>query len=329
MMKLVIYPAVDAGRFLSISDAAQPMRVVNAADAAEALREMADADAFFGKLTPELLRAAGGKLKWVQSPTASLEHYVFPELIAHPLTLTNMRGLFSDVIADHVMGFVLCFARNFHTYIRQQLEERYEPLGVRDSQHINFALGAGMVSPMDRAHQHLSDLTMGIVGLGAIGNEVARRAEAFGMNTIAVDPVNPVAWPMEQLPALLEVSDYVVICAPHTPRTERMFNAAVLAQMRPTAYLINIGRGAIVDLNALADALDAGHIAGAGLDVFEVEPLPPGHRLWKMPNVIVTPHVASASPRIAERHLAVITDNARRFARGEALVNVVNKREWF
>ncbi|MBM3797117.1 MAG: D-2-hydroxyacid dehydrogenase [Acidobacteria bacterium] len=327
-MKLVIHPAVDAARFLAIADAARPMLVVNAADDAEALREIADANAFFGKLTPELLRAAG-KLVWVQSPTASLEHYVFPELIAHPLTLTNMRGLFSDVIADHVMGLVLCFARNFHIYIRQQLEERYEPVGVKDSPHNNFAIGAGTLSPMDRAHQHLGDQTMGIVGLGAIGSEVAQRAEAFGMNTIAVDPVNPAAWPMEQLPALLAASDYVTICAPHTPKTERLFNAAAFAQMRPNAVLVNIGRGAIVDLNALADALEAGQVAGAGLDVFEAEPLPAGHRLWKMPNVVITPHVAGASPRIAERHLAVITDNARRFARGDALVNVVNKREWF
>jgi phosphoglycerate dehydrogenase-like enzyme len=113
-MKFVIHPAVDEHRFAAIIAAAGEMQVVNAQDNIEALSAIADADAFFGKMTPELL-AAAKHLRWVQSPTASLEHYLFPALVEHPLTLTNMRGLFSDVIADHVMGYVLCFARNLHT----------------------------------------------------------------------------------------------------------------------------------------------------------------------------------------------------------------------
>jgi phosphoglycerate dehydrogenase-like enzyme len=109
----------------------------------------------------------------------------------------------------------------------------------------------------------------------------------------------------------------------------KLFRRAQLRQMKRTAYLINIGRGAIVDLADLTAALQAGEIAGAGLDVFEIEPLPPGHPLWAMPNVIVTPHVAGSSPRIAERHLGVLLDNVRRFARGEALANVVDKARWY
>src|SRR6516165_4019316 len=110
-MKMVLFPPVEPQRLAKIEQAAGAMMVVNAADEADAMRHVADADAFYGKLTPSLL-AAAGRLRWVQSPTASLEHYLFPELIAHPCLLTNMRGLFSDVIADQVLGYVLCFARN-------------------------------------------------------------------------------------------------------------------------------------------------------------------------------------------------------------------------
>ena len=327
-MKLVIYPPVEPERLAAIVTAAgDEMTVVNAADAATVGAAISDADAFFGKITPELL-AASGQLRWIQAPTASLEHYVFPELVDHPVILTNMRGLFSDVIADHVMTYVLCFARNFHTYIRQQMERRYEPV-AGEAIRVNLTGGAGVLTPIDLAHPHLGDQTMGIVGLGSIGTEIGRRARAFDLRTVAVDPVNPAAWPMDRLHELLAMSDYVVIAAPHTPETAGLFGAAQFAQMKPGSYLINIGRGAIVNLDALVEALRAGRIDGAGLDVFEVEPLPADHALWGFPNVIITPHVAGASPRIAERHLGVITENVRRFVAGEPLLNVAGKREWY
>src|SRR5213082_935878 len=118
-MKLLIHPPVEPARLEKIIAAADPMEVVNAGDEAEALAQVADADAFFGKITPALL-ARAGRLRWVQAPTASLEHYLFPDLVAHPCVLTNMRGLFSDVIADQVFGYLLCFARNLHLYVLQQ-----------------------------------------------------------------------------------------------------------------------------------------------------------------------------------------------------------------
>jgi phosphoglycerate dehydrogenase-like enzyme len=239
-----------------------------------------------------------------------------------------MRGLYSDVIADHVMGYVLCFARNLHTYIRRQAEHRYQPEGGGHSA-MQFAHGPGSVSGIDRAHLHVADQTMGIVGLGAIGSEIQKRAEAFGIRVHAVDPANPAAWPMDRLPELLANSTFVVIAAPHTPRTERMFRMALFEQMRPSSYVINIGRGAIVVLDDLVEALRRGLIAGAALDVYETEPLPAGHPLWEFPNVILTPHVAGNSPRIAERHLGVLLDNVRRFAAGDPLANAVNKAEWF
>ena len=333
-MKLVIHPPVDPERLAKVRAAAGDMTVVNAANDAEALRAIADADAFFGKLTPPLL-AAAGRLRWVQSPTASLEHYVFPELVAHPCVLTNMRGLFSDVIADQVFGYVLCFARNLHRYLRNQAAGRWEPVGG-EAERVTFATGPGHVTAIDRAHLHLADLTLGVVGLGSIGSEVARRGRAFGMRILAVDPVQATApegvaelWKPERLPDLLAQSDFVVIAAPHTPETAKLFRRPQLRQMKRGAYLINVGRGAIVDLADLTEALRAGEIAGAGLDVFEVEPLPAEHPLWRMENVILTPHVAGYSPRIAERHLGVLLENIRRFRRGEPLRNIADKARWY
>jgi phosphoglycerate dehydrogenase-like enzyme len=334
-MKLVIHPPVEPDRLDRITAAAGPMRVVNAADEADALRHMPDAAAFFGKITPPLLAAAPG-LRWVQAPTASLEHYLFPELAAHPCVLTNMRGLFSDVIADQVMGYVVCFARNLHVYVLQAAARRWAPVGG-EAARVAFAAGPGTVNAIDRAHRHLAGATLGIVGLGAIGREVARRAAAFGMRVVAVDP-QPLArppevealWPVEELPRLLGRSEYVVVAAPHTPHTAGMFRRPQFRQMRPDAYFINVGRGAIVALDELVAALEAGELAGAALDVFETEPLPPAHPLWRMPGrVILTPHVAGYSPKIAGRHLDLLLDNVGRFVRGEPLRNVVDKQTWY
>jgi phosphoglycerate dehydrogenase-like enzyme len=136
-------------------------------------------------------------------------------------------------------------------------------------------------------------------------------------------------WKPERLPQLLAESDFVVVAAPHTPQTVKLFRRPQFQQMKRTGYFINIGRGAIVDLADLTAALQAGEIAGAGLDVYEIEPLPADHPLWKLDNVILTPHVAGNSPRIAERHLAVLLDNIRRFVSGEPLENVVNKALWY
>src|SRR5210317_1602721 len=126
-MKLVIYPPVDATRLTKIEATAGDMSVVNATDEDAAIREIPHADAFFGRLTPPML-AASTKLRWVQSPTASLEHYIFPELVEHPCSLTNMRGLYHDVIADHVLAYILCFTRKLHIYLRQQMRAEWGPI---------------------------------------------------------------------------------------------------------------------------------------------------------------------------------------------------------
>lgn len=334
-MKLVVHPAIDEHRFSRLADAAAGRcEIVNVADPESAVREIADADGFFGKMTPDLL-AAARQLTWVQSPTASLEHYLFPELVEHPCRLSNMRGLFSDVIADHVMAYVLCFVRNLHVYLRRQAARSWSPVGGEE-ERTSFAMGPSHVTAMDAAHRSMADLVVGVVGTGSIGGEVCRRVRAAGAEVVGVDPITRTipgvvdeVWPTERLHDLLAIADFVVIAAPHTPATEGLFRAPEFEAMKRSAVLVNIGRGAIVSLDALVEALRAGTIAGAALDVFEVEPLPADHPLWDMENVILTPHVAAASPRVPERHIETLVENVRRFAHGETPLNLVDKRRWF
>lgn len=332
-MKLLLHPPVSPARLERIRAAADPMTVVQAANESEAVREIADADALFGYLTPDML-AAAKKLRWVQSPTASMEKFLFPELVASPVIVTNMRGIFSDVIADHVFAFILCFAKNLHVYLRQQMRGVWHALGRKEGELPGYA-GPGEVHPSDRAAITLADSTLAVVGMGGIGAEVCRRGLAFGMTVLAVDPRAECApegvalHRPEELDAVLDKADFVVVAAPHTPATFKLFRRDRFRAMKNSAYLINVGRGVIVDLEDLTAALQAGDLAGAGLDVFEIEPLPVGHPLWSMENVLITPHTAAASPRVAERHLETLLDNLHRFVAGKDLRNVVDKLGWF
>ncbi|MDA1191049.1 MAG: D-2-hydroxyacid dehydrogenase [Candidatus Poribacteria bacterium] len=312
-MKILIHPAIDAATLATFRAASDALEFVNAKSREDAAVEIADADGMYGHLDAELL-AKASRLKWVQTPMAGLERYMFPDLIAHNLTLTNMRGVYSDHIADHVMGYVLTFARGLHVYQRRQLERTWKT-------------GYPVI--------HLADCMMGIMGFGGIGRALAARAAAHEMRVVATD-ISPrdkpdhVAelWGSDRMNDLLEQSDFVVSAVPHTPDTTALIGAAQLRRMKPSAYLINISRGVVVDLSALTDALQQGVIAGAGLDVFETEPLPPDHPLWGMENVLITPHTAGAAPHTSERRVAVVTENLRRFASGEPLLNVVDKRNW-
>src|SRR5207302_6190994 len=162
------------------------------------------------------------KLLWAQAPTASMEKYLFPELVSAPVIVTNMRGIFSDVIADHVFGFILCFAKNFHVYIRQQERGHWQMLG-RPARELPGYGGPGEVHPSDRAAITLGDCTLAVIGVGGIGAEVARRGLAFGMRVLGVDPLATEAPEgatlsrPAQLDQVLGESDFVVIAAPHTP----------------------------------------------------------------------------------------------------------------
>jgi phosphoglycerate dehydrogenase-like enzyme len=334
-MKLVVYPAVEPDCLAAYEAAALESTFVNAESEADAIAAMPDADALLGKLTPDMLSVAD-QLRWVQSFTASLEHYVFPALVEHPFILTNARGLYSDVIADQVMGYMICFARNLHTYIRRQLDRTYSPIGGEEGR-VNSKAGPSRINSIDRGMIFLPNATLGIVGFGAIGREIGKRAQAFGMKIRAVDRIPEQTkklegvdvQPLSNLDQLLRESDFVAIAAPQTPETTKLFDAKLLGRMKPGAYLINVGRGAIVVLDDLVDALASGALAGAALDVFEIEPLPASHRLWDFPNVIITPHTAGYSTEVAGRHRALIVENIRRFHAGEPLLNVVHKQLWF
>ena len=301
-MKLVIHPPVEPERLAKIVEAARPMAVVNAADEAEARAAIADADAFFGKITPDLLArgaaaplgagahgepralhvpgARGAPVRAHQHARALLGRHRRPRVRLRPLLRPELPPLHPEPAGGPV-GAGRREARDAAP--RGRSGRRAELEGGASG----FVTGPAHVSAVDRSHLHLADATLGVVGLGQIGSEIARRGLAFGMRVLAVDPVQATAppgvaalWRLDRLPDLLGESDFVVIAAPHTPETVKLFRRAQFRQMKPTAYLINIGRGAIVDLGDLVAALRAAEIAGAGLDVFETEPLPPDHPLW-------------------------------------------------
>jgi phosphoglycerate dehydrogenase-like enzyme len=294
------------------------VRVLQPETTAEAMRDIAEADAAFGTLPPEVL-AAARRLRWLQAPQAAPPAgYYYPELIAHPVVVTNFRGIYNDHIGAHIMAFVLAFARGFDDYLPQQIRREYRR------------------RPLDTGVVHLPEAVALILGVGGIGSEAARLCHAFGMRVIGVDgrrtdPAPGVAelHAPQDLDALLPRADFVIMTVPHTPATEGLMNRERLRRMKPSAFLINIGRGMTVRLDDLVAALHAGEIAGAGLDVFEIEPLPVDHPLWTAPNVLITPHTAGFGPYLDDRRLDILLDNCRRFAAGEPLRNVVDKAAWF
>ena len=268
-----------------------------------------------GNVSQELLEAAP-RLQWIAFWSAGMDGKVSAPLRARNLKLTNASGVHGPNIAEHVLGFMLMFTRELHLHLRAQID------GV---------WGRAAAFPR-RGASELDGQTLGIVGLGRIGEALAVRAKACGMRIVATkrDPkaryeasvVPDALYPPEELPRLLAESDHVCIALPYTAETHHLFDAAMLAHMKPTAYLYNIGRGRIVDENALIDALREGRIAGAGLDVFEKEPLPADSPLWKMENVILTPHVSGATPRYFIRFAALFTDNLRRYLQDQPLHNL-------
>jgi phosphoglycerate dehydrogenase-like enzyme len=298
-----------------VREAVPGARVVVCADPEDARRKIADADAAFGTIPRELL-AAAGRLRWIQAPMAGPPAgYYYPELVEHPAVVTNMREIFNDHLGAHIMAFVLAFARGLHVYLPRQLRGEWS-------------------TPAPRVH--LPEATALLVGVGGIGGEAARLLAGFGIRVLGVDPRRTTPpegmtglHPADALDTLLPEADFVIITAPETPETQRLFNRERLRKMKPSAYLINISRGAIVVLDDLVEALRAGEVAGAALDVFQIEPLPPDHPLWSAPGVLLTPHVGGEGPYLDDRRAEVLLDNCRRFAAGEPLRNVVDKKTWF
>jgi len=281
----------------------------------EAMEVIGDADAAFGDIVPELLERAGN-LKWISCPQAGPRAgYYHEALIASEVVLTNTREIYNDHISAHIMSFLLAFARGLHVYIPQQIEA-------------NWRQGSDTI--------YLPEATAVIVGVGGIGGETARLCAEFGMRVIGVDPRLDQAPPgvgelvrPGGLASALPQGDFVIATVPETPETQGMFAESQFKAMKNKAFFINIGRGATVELDDLVDALRAGEIAGAGLDVFQTEPLPATHPLWSIPGVLITPHVAGDGPYLQERRTDLFIDNCVRFNEGRQLRNVVDKANWF
>jgi phosphoglycerate dehydrogenase-like enzyme len=266
---------------------------------------------------PEVF-ATAKRLRWIHSTAAGVEGILSPELVASDVVLTCSRGLHAQSIAEHVIGTMLAFARQLHVSRDAQLRRAW-------SQHAQWGASPGF--------EQLHGATIGLVGFGQIGRAIGEKARALGMRVIAVrrhpaDPPDPAhaQWGPDWLPELLERSDWIVLAAPHTRESAGLIGADQLKRMKPTARLVNIGRGALVDEAALVAALRDGRLAGAALDVMEREPLPDDSPLWDMPNVILTPHVSGLGPRYWERATDVFAANLRRWLDGEPLQGVVDKQ---
>jgi phosphoglycerate dehydrogenase-like enzyme len=279
----------------------------------DAKAKLASIDAAIGVCNAELL-AAAQSIQWIQMVTAGVETCVsVPAIKERNILVTNMQRVSGPIIAEHVIAMTLAFTRGLDLFMDAQRQGQWR----RDTPPGRMAVVDGK--------------TMLVVGLGGIGSEVAKRAHALGMKVTATrasgrtgpDYVSYVGLP-DELPKLIGEADFVVNTAPLTQQTKGIFNAALFAKMKPSAYFVNVARGGSVVTADLVDALKNRRIAGAALDVTDPEPLPPDHPLWKAPNVIITPHIASDSDLGSDAQIQVVRENLRRYAAGEAMLSVVD-----
>ncbi|MEU8306978.1 D-2-hydroxyacid dehydrogenase [Actinomadura sp. NPDC048955] len=252
-----------------------------------------------------------GGPRWVHIASAGVDRLLFPGLTHSDTIVTNSRGVFDEPIAEYVLGLVLAFAKDLHTTLRLQGERRWRH---RETERVTGARAL-------------------VVGTGPIGRAIGRRLSAAGLAVSGAgrtardaDPDLGVVHPMERLGEALAEADYVVLAAPLTPQTRKMIDAAALERMRPSARLVNVGRGGLVAEDDLVEALRAGRIAGAALDVFEDEPLPESSPLWDLPNVIVSPHMSGDVVGWRDELVRLFADNLGRYVSGRPLRNVVDKR---
>lgn len=311
-MKILI-PQMDNASLQRLRQSAPGVEFLIARDETEALALAAEADAAYANhCTPALLKAAP-RLRWVQVGGAGVERYPFQELRERGITFTNAKEIYGIQLADHTLALILAFSRQLPFLFRAQQKQVWE-------NRKNYPPG------------ELAGQTLLIVGLGGTGIETARRAAGFGLRITATrrrtDLPKPdfveAVHPPEHLRDLLPGADWVAVCVPLTLDTRDMFHDAEFDRMKRTAYIVCVTRGGIINTEALLRALDAGKIAGAGLDVTDPEPLPPGHPLWAKENVIITPHASGHSPHAGPRMFDLLCENVRRFASGQPLLNVVD-----
>jgi phosphoglycerate dehydrogenase-like enzyme len=260
----------------------------------------------------EPIWALAPRLRWVHSRSAGLDGLLFPALVESAVPLTNARGVYSASLAEFVIAAVLFFAKDFRRMLRGQAAERWDPFDVEE----------------------IAGRTLLIVGYGDIGRAVAEKARALGMRVLALrrrpersadDPFADEVRPLDDRLALLPRADYVVVAAPLVPESRGLLGAAELAVLKPSAVLINIGRGPVIDEGALVRALEQRRIRGAALDVFDQEPLPAGHPFYRLDNVLLSPHCADHTADWLEASMRFFLGNLERFRKGEPLQNAVDK----
>jgi phosphoglycerate dehydrogenase-like enzyme len=295
------------------------LAVGNSAEAFERAAPQADVIFNWGG-GRQLLREVFGaspNVRWVHSKAAGLDNTLFPELIESPVPLTNGRGVFSQSLGEFALAAVLYFAKDFRRMVRNQMAGRWEPFDVVE----------------------VTGQTAGIVGYGDIGRAVATRLRAMGLRILAVrrqgpslynvDPlVDQIYSPRDRL-EMIARCDYVVVAAPLTPDTRGMIGEAEFGAMKPNAVVINVGRGPVIDEAAMVRALTEGRIKGAGLDVFEKEPLSEGHPFYRLENVLLSPHCADHTADWQEQAMRFFLEQFERFRTGEPLRNVVNKKQGY
>lgn len=296
-------------------------------------KELAGADiAFTFSLRPEQFKQAKN-LRWIHSPAAAVHQFLFPELVDSDVILTNARDVHGPVVAEHVIASMFALAKRIPQAVRFQLKHVW---------------GQEILWREHAAPAELAGATLGLVGLGSIGRNVAQRASALGMKVIAVrhsqGSRNPrdastgsgerpefvdEVLPSSKLDDMLRRSEYVVLAVPVTDETRGMIGREQFSEMKREAFLINVGRGPLIQEPALIQALRQRTIAGAALDVFDQEPLPAESPLWELENLLITPHTAGMTTKLWERHYVLFAENLRRFLAGEPLLAVVDKKRGY
>ena len=285
-------------------------------------QHLADVEILFGiSIRPEQFLAAR-KLRWIHSQAAAVHQFMFPELVNSNVIVTNARDVHGPVVAEQVIAMMFALAKRLPAALRFQQKHVWG----------QDAFSGGPLRTLEFA-----GATVGLVGLGSIGRNVAKHASALGMRVIAVrahpEKEKPkyvdAVLPTSKLQELLAQSDYVVLSAPVTPETAGMIGARQLAAMKPEAFLLNVGRGPLIDETALFEVLRDHKIGGAALDVFDEEPLPPGSPLWDLENLLITPHTGGISEKMWERHYVLFCDNLRRYLSGQQLLGLVDKQSGY
>jgi phosphoglycerate dehydrogenase-like enzyme len=308
---------LNSEELAAVARLAPHLRIVTDPTPAQALELAPTVRAIDARYATAEFLARAKRLVWVQAMSAGVDRLVGRPGIADrdEVVLTNLRGVHGPAIADHAFALLLLLTRDLRPRLADQAGR-------------HWGRGDDVGTPIA-----LKGRTMLVVGLGGIGSEIAERARGFGMRVIATRRSDAPAPPgiekvgrPDELLALLPEADVVAICVPLTAETEHLFGARAFAAMKPGAWLINIARGKIVDTDALVAALAEHRLAGACLDVTDPEPLPAASPLWAMENVVITPHVASDARITDQRALALLKENLRRFAAGEPLLNVVDKK---